>query len=179
MLSAAIIDIASVFVRWIPIRAMTLDTTHHGIRWTLGKPKRVLTEPGMYWYIPWIQKITMQSILADVTESPCQLVGLGDGDTLSISVAVHYKIVDILKWYHAAEDFDASFVNLLQMAITDCVATMTFKGWLEHDVMFDLRKKFRTLARRWGVRVIDINFVNSGQSCPIHITGIELGGSDE
>lgn len=178
MLSSLLLDALSLAWKWVPVRVEIVDSTHHAIRWWMGKPTKAITHTGWQWYVPILGDISTHSIVPQVVESEVQLVGLACGTTLAVSIAVHYNVEDVMKWYHAVSDFDDSFLNLLQIAVTEVMATCTFDEWLDQDVMADLRKRFKILARRWGVKIHDINFVNSGKVRPLHITGISLGESE-
>lgn len=119
--------------------------------------------------------VSLAGTIPLVMESEVQFIGLTDGTVIGVSLGVHYRLDDILKWYFATVDFEESFLNKMQMATTEYLSAMSQKEWTAENVVPPLRKKLRRLASKWGVKIIDINFVNSGRVRPLHVTGISIG----
>lgn len=172
MLSAAIIDLLSLMVRWVPIRVEIIDTTENGVRWWLGKD-RALLRPGWYLYIPWLGDISSSSILPQVVETECQVVETSDGKAWSLSLAIHYRIKDVRRHATSVEEFDDSLPNMMQLRLQRLISGLTDAEFREEDVCATLMDEAVELAEKWGVEIIEADFVTCCRARVIHLTSGE------
>ncbi len=177
MLSGAIIDILTLAVRWIPIRMEIIPTTCNGIRWWVGRDRKTLS-PGWYLYIPWLGGISGHSIQPQVVETEAQAVDTSDGRGLVMSLAIHYRVHDVRKWFLAVHNFDDSLPNLIQLRLAAAVGGLTYAEFIVTDVCADLLEEAREAAEKWGVEIIELGFVTCCRAFIMHQTQTE-GVSEE
>ena len=175
MFSAAIIDLLSLAIRWIPIRVDIIPSTMNGVRWWLGKDTALLL-PGWHVYIPWAGDITGNSILPQVVETEAQVVETDDGKAWSMTVAIHYRIKDVRKHVTSVEDFDDSLPNMVQLRLQQNVRGLTDKEFRELDVCSTLLEEAQVQAEKWGVEIIELDFVTCCRVRVYHLTSGTLSG---
>ena len=160
MISATILDLLSLAVRWIPIRFSIVDTTEQGVRWWWGKDTKLL-EHGVYVYVPWLGDITTTSCLPQIVETETQCVETTDGKSIAMSVCIHYRIRDARKWTTGVEDFDGSLCNLVQLHLYKATSGRTSNQLREQreEIIALTKRTAQRVAGKWGVEIIQLDFI--------------------
>lgn len=184
MISGVIMDLLSIGVRWIPLRVRTVHSIQQGVRWWWGHDTKILTKPGVYFYIPWIGDITTVDTRPKLIETQYQPIETIDGHTLSMSVGIRYRVRDARKWFTQIEDFENSLANLVQMHLYRAVSEQAYEDLKEgrKRIIGMAKKTARRAAWRWGVELIELEFITWTSVRPIQLmTGNEavaaIGGN--
>lgn len=163
MIASAILQALSVLVRWIPLRAVVIHEYEQGVRWWKGNARRLLTNAGIYWYIPWIGDITTESVKPQEIETNLQVIEDPDGKPRSVSLGLQYEVFDLLLQSTQVTDFEESLLNLVERLACEAIQ----QG--EADHLQYLRKKVRQQCREWGVKVHRLGFINNARVRPLHL----------
>lgn len=178
MISAAIVDLLSLAVRWIPVRLAIVDTTEQGVRWWWGRDTKLL-EHGVYVYIPWLGDITTTSCLPQIVETENQCVETTDGKSITMSVGIHYRIRDARKWMTRVEDFDESLCNLVQLHLYSATSGRSSIQLREQrgEIITLAKRTAQRVAGRWGVEIIHLDFITCTSARTIQLlTSSSVGG---
>ncbi len=140
----------------------TVHQTQQAMVLEFGKPKRVITEPGLNWKIPFIQNVVYFDKRILELDSPPQEIIASDRKRLVVDAFARYRIVDPLLYYQRVRDTRVARSRLtarLNSALRSILGKSTFKD-LVRDRREELMKKI-TLevddkARELGLKIVDI-----------------------
>ena len=74
------------------IPARQIDDGDHGCRITLGRYHDKLLQPGCHWFVPWVQRIQIESAVLDTLRTPDQSVTTKDGKSACVSLSIGFII---------------------------------------------------------------------------------------
>ena len=124
-----------------------------GVRITLGKTVSTLT-PGWYVYWPLIQKLLDMEIKTQVVDLRNQSVRTTCGNSVVVSGAIQYRIVDISKAILDVQDIDRSLTTLALGIILEYVKQRTLDDCMDVDKLkTEILKGIRDAATGWGIKV--------------------------
>jgi hypothetical protein len=92
-----------------------------GIKVRLGKTAIQLT-PGIHFRIPFLDRIYVQSIRLRTITKDNQTVSTKDGKVISISVAIQFAIIDIVKLYNSVANPELTLRNLVLSKISEYIS---------------------------------------------------------
>ncbi|HVO00758.1 MAG TPA: protease modulator HflC [Candidatus Cybelea sp.] len=156
---------AGVAVILLYLSAFTVNPMQSAIVLQFGDPKRVLTEPGLYFRWPLIESVVTLDNRVLNFESPLQQFVLGDQKRVMISAFVRYQIIDPLTFYRVGKSTviaEGSLLAVLQSTLqqrlgdTPMVDILSPKrAQLMADVASELTDR---AAAPYGIRIVDVRF---------------------
>jgi regulator of protease activity HflC (stomatin/prohibitin superfamily) len=164
MIAEAIINAASILVRWIPIRFAMVHVYENGVRFWFGKDTKLLTKPGMYAYIPWVSDIVTESVVPQEVETNEQCITDDKHMARTFTIGMQYEVPDLRAKLTKVDDFNDSFLNLVER-----VAAKVMRGSDTKELDNKILGMVRTQASKWGVKVNYLGILNDVRSRPIHL----------
>lgn len=142
------------FGRWIP-HLLIVRTTQGGIKFVRGKNVKEMG-PGMHVYWPITTDVEIIHTARDTLNLKSQRLQTRDDKTISVSVAVIYRIDNVIKAVTKTTDYENTISDTAQAAVVQVLSQMTYKK-LTHEVHNKvpkrLAKKIRAYLRPFGVAV--------------------------
>lgn len=140
----------------------TVHQTQVAIVVQFGNPKRVITEPGLNFKIPFIQNVEyFDARILDLDPAGQDMV-LVDQRRINVDSFARYKIVDPLKFYQTVRSestFRDRFGNILNGAVRDRIGRADLQNLLgaERAVMMrDIADAVRKRAPEFGIEVVEV-----------------------
>jgi membrane protease subunit HflC len=149
---AAIIAYSSLF---------TVHQTQQALVLRFGEPRRVETDPGLKFKLPWESVEIYERRILDLNPSP-QEVLLADQKRINVDSFARYRIVDPLRFKQRAvtfANFEGIFNNRLNSAVRTEVARNSLADLLSDQrasIMTQIADTLKSQAPEFGVEVIDV-----------------------
>jgi modulator of FtsH protease HflC len=149
----------------------TVDQTSQALVVRLGKPVRVITQPGLNVKVPFIDSVIYLDKRILAIESPAQEViaassdnsGLGAqaGERLVVDAYARYRIIDPLKFYQTVGPAGASsqLSVLLNSTLRRVLGEATLADVVRNrreELMAKMRDQLDHEAREFGIQVVDV-----------------------
>jgi modulator of FtsH protease HflC len=137
----------------------------------LGKPVRVITEPGLSVKVPFIDAVIYIDKRILNVESPAQEITLSSqdnstsaelvGERLVVDAFVRYRVTDPLKYYQTvgALGADAQLAILLNSALRTVLGAATLTDVVRdkrEELMAKMRDQIDIRSKPYGIEVIDV-----------------------
>ena len=116
-LNRLIQQLGSVFKWWITVLPWEQSLR---IRW--GKTTTKLG-PGVHWKVPLMHIVFKQNTRLLVSDAPRQTLTTLDGKTLTVSMIVGYRIVDVEQLYVHIQDVENTVLNIIMGAVSRFVGS--------------------------------------------------------
>jgi len=162
-ITLAIIGIVVVVVGVLASSALfTVSQTEQAIVLQFGNPKKVITEPGLNWKIPFLQNVRFYEQRTLNLDPPEFELLLTDKKRIKVDAFARYRITDALKFLKVlgseatARDRLGNIVNssvravIAKTSLTDLLSPK--RGGLMNEIQTEVAKKAETL----GITIIDI-----------------------
>lgn len=145
----------------------TVHQSQQALVLQFGDPKRVITEPGLKFKIPFIQNVLTYERRVLNLDPPTQRVLLSDQRPLLVDSYARYRIVDPLRFYQAVRT-EAVAANRL-----DAIVNATMRGVLGNAtlgavlsdervaIMNDIRNQVNDEVARFGIEIVDVRIRRS------------------
>ncbi len=146
-----------------------VDQREQALVLQFGQPKRVITEPGLYWKLPWpVQTVVRFDRRILESDAPPNEVITKDKKTLMIDHFTRWRIIDPLKVYQVArtpqgaaarmEDIVRGKVReVLGKHLMHEIVTGGENGTLRAEMMRSITKQANAEAKaRLGIEVVDV-----------------------
>jgi modulator of FtsH protease HflC len=153
LLIAAIAVYGSVF---------TVQQTEQALVVELGKPLRVVTEPGLNFKVPMIDSvISVDKRILDL-ENPSQEVIASDQKRLVVDAFARYRIKNALKFYQSVGSIQAAnlqLTTLLNAALRRVLGEVTFIQVVRDEreaLMGRIREQLDKESESYGIQVVDV-----------------------
>lgn len=128
----------------------------------LGKPVRVVTEPGLHMKLPFLESvITFDRRILDLEAQPQELIA-SDQKRLLVDAFARYRIVDVLKFYQTLSTIEGAksqLGNLMNSALRRVLGEATFQDVVKDkraQLMARIREQVDRDAEVYGVSVVDV-----------------------
>ncbi len=139
-----------------------VDQTKQAIVLQLGKPVRVLREPGLYMKIPFVQNvITFEKRLLEYDAAPAEILS-SDKKNLVVDNYSKWRIVDPLKFYQTVRNITGAQSRLddiiyAQLRVILGKSTLTDVVSLKRDaIMKAVTRQSNAIAGDYGIQVVDV-----------------------
>ena len=139
-----------------------VDITQNAIVVELGKPKRNLTEPGLYVKVPFIQEVTyFDKRLLDYDSDPQDVI-TQDKKTLLLDNYAKWRIVDPLKVYQNFQSQRGALQRLHDIIYSELRVELGRHDLLEivatgrHDLMKIVTQRSNEKASAYGIEIQDV-----------------------
>jgi modulator of FtsH protease HflC len=149
----------------------TVNQTQQALVVRLGKPVRVITEPGLSLKVPFVDSVIYIDKRILNVESPSQEITLSSqdnssraelaGERLVVDAFVRYKVTDALKYYQTvgASGADAQLSILLNSALRRVLGAATLDDVVRDkrdSLMVKMRDQIDRDAKPFGIEVVDV-----------------------
>ena len=139
-----------------------VDITQNAIVVELGKPKRNITEPGLYMKVPFIQEVTyFDKRLLDYDSDPQDVI-TQDKKTLLLDNYAKWRIVDPLKVYQNFQSQRGAYQRLHDIIYSELRVELGRHDLLEivatgrHDLMAIVTQRSNEKASAYGIEIQDV-----------------------
>jgi modulator of FtsH protease HflC len=158
--------ITAVFLIFVAFAAylslFTVHQTKQAIVVQLGRPVRVVTEPGLNVKVPFIESvISVDKRILDL-ESPAQEVIASDQKRLVVDAFARYRIHDALKFYQTVGSIagaNSQLATLLNSALRRVLGESTFIQVVRDErpqLTQRIREQLDREAQAFGIDVVDV-----------------------
>ena len=149
----------------------SVSQTQQALVVRLGKPVRVITEPGLSVKVPFIDAVIYIDKRILNVESPAQEITLSSqdnstsaelvGERLVVDAFVRYRVTDPLKYYQTvgALGADAQLAILLNSALRTVLGAATLTDVVRdkrEELMAKMRDQIDIRSKPYGIEVIDV-----------------------
>ncbi len=145
----------------------TVYQTQQALVLQLGEPRRVITEPGLNFKMPFIQNALFYESRVLNLDPPVERVILSDQKPLQVDTFARYRIVDPLRFYQTvgtertANSRLAVIVNATVRGILGNVNLASVLSEERATIMVQIRDQVNQEARRFGIDVVDVRIRRS------------------
>lgn len=129
-----------------------IEPWEQGVRVRFGKHIKAVG-PGVHFQIPFFDAFHARDIKPRVINLPNQTVRTSDKRVLTVSAAMAYHIMDILKTYIEVFDHEESLINLAMGLVAKFVASHPAEECTVETMQVDVVKELRREAKKWGIEV--------------------------
>lgn len=145
----------------------TVHQSQQALVLQFGEPRRVITEPGLKFKLPFIQNVITYERRVLNLDPPTQRVLLSDQRPLLVDSYARYRIVDPLRFYQAVRT-EATAANRL-----DAIVNATMRGVLGNatlgsvlsdervEIMNEIRNQVNDEVERFGIEIVDVRIRRS------------------
>ena len=140
----------------------TVYQTQQALVVQLGKPVRVVTDPGLHMKFPLLESvITFDRRILDLEAQPQELIA-SDQKRLLVDAFARYRIVDVLKFYQtltSIEGAKSQLGNLMNSALRRVLGEASFQDVVKDkrtQLMARIREQVDRDAEVYGVSVVDV-----------------------
>ncbi|HTV36493.1 MAG TPA: protease modulator HflC [Xanthobacteraceae bacterium] len=149
----------------------TVDQTSQALVVRLGKPVRIITDPGLNVKVPFIDSVIYIDKRILAIESPAQEViaasqdnsnlGAQAGERLVVDAFARYRIIDPLKFYQTVGPTGASsqLAILLNSTLRQVLGQATLADVVRNrreELMSQMRSQLDDKAREFGIQIVDV-----------------------
>jgi modulator of FtsH protease HflC len=166
----AVLLVAAVFVGYSTF--FTVSQTQQALVVRLGKPVRVITEPGLSAKVPFVDNVIYVDKRILNIESPAQEITLSSqdnsstntqvvGEKLVVDAFARYRITDPLKYYQTVgiSGADAQLSVLLNSALRSVLGPATLTDVVRDKreaLMVKMRDQIDIRSKPYGIEVVDV-----------------------
>ncbi|MEZ5829138.1 MAG: protease modulator HflC [Hyphomicrobiales bacterium] len=140
----------------------TVYQTQQALVLEFGKPKRLVTQPGLNYKIPFIQNVTFfDKRLLDLDSAPQEVIA-SDQKRLVVDAFARWRITDPLLFYQAVGDERVARSRLgaiLEASLRRVLGAASFEAVVRdkrHALMQQITEQVNTEGKGLGVTVVDV-----------------------
>jgi membrane protease subunit HflC len=140
----------------------TVDQRQQALVLQLGEPKRVITEPGLWTKLPFIQNVVYYDKRVLDLDPTVEQVILADQIRLDVDSFARYRIVDPLRFFQAVTseaEFRQRLSNVVNSSLRRVLGSVSLLTVLSQDrdnIMADIKKEVDAEMRNFGVQIVDV-----------------------
>ena len=154
--------------------AFTVHQTTQAIVMQLGNPKRVVTEPGLHWKLPFIQDVLYYEKRMLNLDPPVESIILSDQKRLLVDAFARYRIVDPLLFFQTVRTEAGVRQRLGRIVIATLrgvLGNKTLVSLLSDEraqIMRQIRESVNNAAGRFGIELADVRIGRAGLPEPVN-----------
>jgi membrane protease subunit HflC len=140
----------------------TVQQTQQALVVQLGKPVRVVTDPGLHAKIPLVESVlTFDKRILDLEAAPQELIA-SDQKRLVVDAFARYRIVNVLKFYQTLGNIEGAKIqlgNLMSSSLRRVIGDASFLDVVKDkrdQLMARIREQVDRDADIYGVSVVDV-----------------------
>lgn len=145
-----------------------LDSEQVGFVRRLGVPRRTLL-PGLSWKIPLLESADIEDGRSYVYILDPQSVRTVDGAQVVVRISVSTRVVDAQRYFLEVYDGRSNVQDVACGELADAIQGATSEDVLSGRVLVGVIRRVRQQARRWGMRVDSIKFVDAVESTSVRL----------
>ncbi|MFQ5468049.1 MAG: protease modulator HflC [Kiloniellaceae bacterium] len=142
--------------------AFTVHQTTQALVLQFGEPRRVVTEPGLHWKMPFLQNVLYYEKRVLNLDPPVESILLSDQKRILVDPFARYRVIDALEFFKTVRTeggvrqrlgpiVNASLRGILGNATLASVLSTERDG-----IMRQIRQNVNTDAKRFGIEIIDV-----------------------
>ncbi len=142
--------------------AFTVNQTKQAIVLQFGKPKRVVTHPGLHWKLPFIQNVLFYEKRVLNLDLPVESILLSDQKRLLVDAFARYRITDVLRFFQRVKT-EASvrqrlgpIVNASLRSVLGDATLVSVLSEERTDIMRQIQETANSVAARFGIELVDV-----------------------
>jgi modulator of FtsH protease HflC len=140
----------------------TVHQTQQALVLEFGKPKRLVTEPGLKYKIPFIQNVEFfDKRLLDLDSAPQEVIA-SDQKRLVVDAFARWRITDPLLFFQSVGDERVARSRLgafLEASLRRVLGSSSFEAVVRdkrHALMQDITQQVNDEAKALGIKVVDV-----------------------
>jgi membrane protease subunit HflC len=140
----------------------TVNQKEQAIVLMFGDPKRVITEPGLQFKLPWVENVLYYEKRVLNLDPPVERVLLSDQKRLLVDAFARYRITDALAFYQAVRTEGGVRQRLgpiINAALRGVLGNFTLASVLSEErdeIMRQIQDQVNTQAGRFGIELVDV-----------------------
>jgi regulator of protease activity HflC (stomatin/prohibitin superfamily) len=140
-----------------------LDQEQLGFIRRLGRPNRKM-HPGWNWKWPVIEQAETEDGRAYAYILDPQSLQTGDGVALVLRLSVVVRVTNVRKYYLTVSDGRSNVQDVAAGELADVVAGSDADLVLCGEILPEVLRRVRRVARKWGIRVDSVKFVDAART---------------
>ncbi|MCH8154510.1 MAG: protease modulator HflC [Proteobacteria bacterium] len=142
--------------------AFTVHQTTQAIVMQLGNPKRVVTEPGLHWKLPFIQDVLYYEKRMLNLDPPVESILLSDQKRLLVDAFARYRITDALLFFQRVKTEAGVRQRLgpvVNASLRGVLGNATLASVLSeerNDIMRQIKESVNLVAAGFGIELVDV-----------------------
>ena len=142
--------------------AFTVNQTNQVIVLQSGEPTRVITQPGLHWRLPFIQKVQFFEKRVLNLDAPKETILFSDQKRLLVDAVARYRITDPLLFYQTVRTEDGIRQRLgaiVNASLRGALGNVTLASVFSEEraeIMRGIGKSVNRQTVRFGIEVLDI-----------------------
>lgn len=144
------------------IPVVVVEAWQQGIRFRRGVPQAKPLGAGIWWFVPFFDRIEVIPARQRFIDLPVQSVTTADGIDVALSANIGYEITDAVKAYTEVHDYEESLSRLAAGHLHRRV-----HGWTYVELMAGLGKleaslegTLTTRSKKWGILICDVGITD-------------------
>lgn len=146
--------LSQLFQWWV-----TVTPWQQCVRVRCGKHATLLTA-GMHWKLPVLDTIYLQPVRLRAQYIEPQTVTTADGRSISLSVAVHYRIADLLKLYNTIHNQSDTISQTTQGEVAGYVSGFELGSLNKASLELYLTETLHQRIDPFGLEVVEVQVTN-------------------
>jgi membrane protease subunit HflC len=140
----------------------TVHQTSQAIVMQFGNPKRVVTEPGLHWKLPFIQDVLYYENRVLNLDPPVESILLSDQKRLLVDAFARYRITDSLLFFQRVKTEAGVRQRLgpvVNASLRGVLGNSTLASVLSEereDIMRQIQESVNLVAAGFGIELIDV-----------------------
>jgi membrane protease subunit HflC len=145
----------------------TVHQTQQALVLQFGEPKRIITQPGLGFKLPFVQNVLYYERRVLNLDPPTQRVLLADQKPLLVDAFARYRIYDPLRFYQTVRTesvADNRLGAIVNAAMRGVLGNQNLANILSEErssIMQSIRDDVNSEARRFGIDIIDVRIRRS------------------
>ena len=142
--------------------AFTVHQTTQGIVLQFGEPKRVVTDPGLHWKVPFLQNVLYYEKRVLNLDPPVESILLADQKRILVDAFARYRISDALEFFKTVRTEGGVRQRLgpiVNASLRGVMGNATLASVLSEeraDLMLQIKEKVNVEASRFGIELVDV-----------------------
>ncbi|MEM8878580.1 MAG: protease modulator HflC [Pseudomonadota bacterium] len=140
----------------------TVYQTQQALVLQFGQTKRIISEPGLHWKIPFIQNVVMLDKRILALDSPAQEVIASDQKRLVVDAFARYRINDPLRFFQSVGTIgvaNSRLATILNSSVRRVLGEASFEAVVRDDrpeLMQQILGQLGVEAATFGIQVVDV-----------------------
>ncbi len=140
----------------------TVHQAQQGIVMQLGNPKRVVTDPGLHWKLPFIQDVLYYDKRVLNLDPPVESIILSDQKRLLVDAFARYRITDALLFFQRVKTESGVRQRLgpiVNASLRGVLGNATLASVLSeerNDIMRQIKESVNAVAGGFGIELVDV-----------------------
>lgn len=150
----------SIWKEIVPV--VVVESWEAGVRFRRGRPEAEPLSAGIWWFIPFLDRIEILPCRARFIDLPVQSVTTADGIEVALSANIGYEIVDAVKAYTEVHDYEESLGRLAAGHLHRRIHEWTYAELVAGLKALEksLEGTLTTRAKHWGIVILDVGITD-------------------